>query len=87
MNHRKKSRIWQLILFVLDGKPSGAILKLGKYDHDYDWSQGEEPSDVIENSSHFQKLRSLKQSGIKGIKDSNILSNLCFGKLTLFHIT
>lgn len=46
-----------------DGKPSGAIMKLGKYDHDFDWSQSKDiGNDVSQASSHFEKLHSLRQS-------------------------
>ena len=48
-------------IFFIDGKPSGAILKLGKYDHDYDWYQSEDNSNHMASSSHFEKLHSLKK--------------------------
>ena len=57
---------WLYDLFI-DGKPSGAIMKLGKYDHDFDWSQSKDiGNDVSQASSHFEKLHSLRQSK-KGI--------------------
>ena len=42
-------------------------MKLGKYDHDFDWSQSKDiGNDVSQASSHFEKLHSLRQSK-KGI--------------------
>ena len=51
-----------LFFAISDNKPSGAILSLGKYERDYDWSQTEGVTDGMEDASHFQKLHSLKAS-------------------------
>ena len=43
---------------ILDGKPSGAIMDLGRYDHDYDWGAEEEES--VNSYSKFEKLDTSK---------------------------
>ena len=50
------------MFWFLDTNPSGAILTVGNYNRDYDWSQSDGVDDGLKDASHFQKINSPKVS-------------------------